>query len=264
MGNQPTAHNLYLAITAGNEEAVANILLQKPELVNQTISDDGKSTPATRAAFLGKSHILLVLIKHGVDLNITGANGISALMWAAGRGHLDTCKLLVEFGANLQQTGIFEMNAADMAVLYGYYNTAFYLRSRGLNPTKQPDDYSAIKTQLESPWVDYAGLLMSLDKEIPVDIVPAFTLPPIKPKVVYTDPVPDPTETWKDWLNRVKDFENPPLVERHSLPAELQPQNRVLGKLRIKLGIDKPPIDNDRNVTEVRPIEMKSVNESAN
>lgn len=45
--------------------------------------------------------------------------------------------------------------------------------------------------------------------------------------------MPDPRESWGHWLKRNIDFKDAPLVERSSLPPELQPQNRNLGKLDI-------------------------------
>jgi hypothetical protein len=40
----------------------------------------------------------------------------------------------------------------------------------------------------------------------------------IKKKIVFVDPVIDPRESWKDWFWRNVEFQNPPLVERESLP----------------------------------------------
>lgn len=52
-----------------------------------------------------------------------------------------------------------------------------------------------------------------------------------KDKKKLIDPVADPRETWKQWFKRTMDFKDAPLVERNSLPENLQPQNRVLGTL---------------------------------
>ena len=47
------------------------------------------------------------------------------------------------------------------------------------------------------------------------------------------DPVPDPRESWTKWLSRSIDAGETPMVERNSLPEELQPQNRMFGKMDI-------------------------------
>ena len=39
-----------------------------------------------------------------------------------------------------------------------------------------------------------------------------------KPKKKYADPVVDPRETWKHWIMRNIDFQDPPMVERNDLP----------------------------------------------
>lgn len=55
----------------------------------------------------------------------------------------------------------------------------------------------------------------------------------IKKTIKLIDPVPDPRESWKEWLTRNIDFKEAPLVERSQLPENLQPQNRKLGKLDV-------------------------------
>lgn len=42
----------------------------------------------------------------------------------------------------------------------------------------------------------------------------------------------DPRESWKEWIVRNIDFQDPPLVERGELPEELQPQNRKFAEVR--------------------------------
>lgn len=39
-----------------------------------------------------------------------------------------------------------------------------------------------------------------------------------KEKKVYSDPVIDPRENWKQWFARNLEFKDPPLVERSELP----------------------------------------------
>ena len=79
---------------------------------------------------------------------------------------------------------------------------------------------------------------------MPPEVVPYFTLPPIKREIVLNDPVRDPNESWGTWVNRVLEFEKPPLVERNSLPEALQPQNTMTGKLKILLKLENPLPDN--------------------
>lgn len=248
MGNFATRSNLYLAVNAADEVWITKILEKRPELVNEPLTDDRKTTAITRACYCGLPHIILHLIKHGADLNRTGCNGITGLMWTAARGHLDCCRILVEFGANIDQTGPSGMNALDFAVLHGNYEVAYYLHSRGLQPTKTAVDLEQVKEEFGGRYTDYPCLLMSLECKIPPEIAPAFTIPPPKKLVPLLDPVSDPRESWGAWMKRVMDFEEPPLVERQALPPEIQPQNTTLGRLKTFIGLENPPPDYDPTI----------------
>ncbi|OMJ80278.1 hypothetical protein SteCoe_19479 [Stentor coeruleus] len=150
----------------------------------------------------------------GADLNKPAESKISALMWAAAKGNIESVKLLLNFGANVMQKGPYDMIAIDFAVLFGSYNTAFYLYSIGSNPSKSIEQYLEIKSHMKSPWIDFGGFLMALEKEISPDKVPFFTVtPPFKGKIIE-DNARDPSETWGSWVSRALELENPPLIER--------------------------------------------------
>ena len=53
-----------------------------------------------------------------------------------------------------------------------------------------------------------------------------------KPKKQYNDPVVDPRESWREWIFRNIELQDPPMVERNDLPEEMQPQNQRMAKLR--------------------------------
>ena len=77
-------------------------------------------------------------------------------------------------------------------------------------------------------YVNYNTLLDGLQKQIPPSNIGNFLK---RPKIVLRDPVIDPRESWGQWVKRVSEFKEPPLVERDELPEELQPQNRKMGKI---------------------------------
>ncbi|OMJ65096.1 hypothetical protein SteCoe_39336 [Stentor coeruleus] len=220
MGNSEIRNKIWTAITSNDAETVRNILKKYPEFLDSPISDDKKTNAITRAAYLDRPHIIAELISLGVNLNKPAESKISALMWAAAKGNIESAKLLLNFGADISQKGPYDMIAIDFAVLFGSYNTAFYLYSIGSNPSKTIDQYLEIKNHMKSPWIDFGGFLMSLDKEIPPDIVPFFTLAPQIKEKVFEDPVRDPNETWGNWVNRILEFERPPLIERASIQAK--------------------------------------------
>mmetsp|Transcript_8422 Transcript_8422/g.1148 ORF Transcript_8422/g.1148 Transcript_8422/m.1148 type:complete len:86 (-) Transcript_8422:278-535(-) len=82
----------------------------------------------------------------------------------------------------MEITGPHDLNALDYAVLYGYYNTAYFFYEKGMRPTKTPEEYEEIRSVIKSPYSDFAGILMSLDCNMPPDMVPSFSLPPVEPK----------------------------------------------------------------------------------
>jgi hypothetical protein len=61
----------------------------------------------TCACFLGRTGIARLLLNEGVDVVAGTSTGLSALHWAANRGHLDTVKLLIERGAPLEQRNMY-------------------------------------------------------------------------------------------------------------------------------------------------------------
>lgn len=263
MGNSEQKHKLWVAITANDPETVRDLCQKYPSLINDPISDDGRTNAMTRAAFLDRPHILAELTSLGADLNKPGGAGITALMWAAARGNLESVKFLLNFGADTSILGPHSMNATDFAVLYGYYNTAYFLVNFGLPPSKSSEEFLEIKKNMQTTYVDYPGLLMSLDKGIPPEVVPHFTLAPIKKEPILVDPVRDPNESWNEWMHRVVDFEKPPLVERNSLPAALQPQNTIGGKIKILMKLENAPpseilLEGDDPRKVVPDMEMKN------
>lgn len=264
MGNSEVKHSLWVAITANDPETVRNICVKYPQFINDPISDDQKTNAVTRAAYLDRPHILAELAALGADLDKTTSTGISALMWAAARGNLECVRFLLSFNANPHQQGPFGMTAIDFAVLYGYYNTAYFLYNCGFEPTKTSEELLKIKDEMKTCYVDFPCILMSLEKKIPPDVVPFFTLPPIKREVEFKDPVRDPSETWGNWMHRVLEFEKPPLVERNSLPAQLQPQNTFAGKMKILLKLENPVPENAADIILEHddPRKVRPVNEN--
>lgn len=61
----------------------------------------------TCACFLGRTGVAQFLLNEGVDVVAGTSTGLSALHWAANRGHLDTVKLLIERGAPLEQRNMY-------------------------------------------------------------------------------------------------------------------------------------------------------------
>lgn len=242
MGNIDTRNKLFTAISSNDPQKAKELLQKHPELLDEPISDDLKTTALTRAAYTNRPHIIAALSELGADLNATGETGISALMWAAARGHVDCVNILLDRGAYLAQTGPFEMNAIDFAVLNGWYNSAWILLQRGLAPSRTAEELAEVCPEMKTIWVDYPGMLMTLQCRIPPEVAPNFATPPYDKTQPLIDPVNDPRESWNNWFGRVLEFEDPPLIERASLPSNQQPQNTIMGKMKIFIGLDDVPV----------------------
>ena len=131
MGNSEIKNKLYMAISANQSEEIKSIITSYPELINQPISDDLNTTALTRAAYLNRAHIITLLAEAGASATATGANLMSALMWAAAKGHLECCVILLKYQADPNQEGPHGLKAVDFAVLYGRYETAWLLVNSG-------------------------------------------------------------------------------------------------------------------------------------
>lgn len=63
--------------------------------------------------------------------------------------------------------------------------------------------------------MNYAMFLEELEKNVEPEKTKNFLK---KERIVLSDPVIDPRETWGEWICRNVEFKDPPLVERSELP----------------------------------------------
>lgn len=102
------------------------------------------------------------------------------------------------------------LTALDYAILYGSYNIAWKLMNLGGEP-KDLEYYKAMANEKHILFYDYEKFLDSLTGKVPLESCPEFNMPPpAGPE--YKDPVIDPRETWGHFVNRIINFEEPPLV----------------------------------------------------
>ena len=227
MGNSEARHHLWIAIARNDSDTVREICLKFPEFINSPISDDQGANAATRAAYLDRPVVLEKLGMLGADFNKAASSGISPLMWAAARGNIESVRFLINFKANPQQQGPYNMTAIDFAILYGAYNTASFLYNSGYLPTKSLEQFIEIKNIVGTPHVKFSSLLISLEGQIPEDIVPSFIIPSIKRDGAPAEKLKCPKEFWYDWPNIVLDFERPEFSKRTSATSELLTINEI-------------------------------------
>nr|CAD7598310.1 unnamed protein product [Timema genevievae] len=91
---------MYLAAINGHLELIT-VALEMDLPPNTVVIDTNQSTILHGAAFTGHLKIVDLLIKHGADLNVRDAEGMSALMLAAGEDHLDVVRSLTDHKVDL-------------------------------------------------------------------------------------------------------------------------------------------------------------------
>lgn len=101
MGANNVKEMLYNAVEQSDEQEVARVIKENPTLLNASLTDDCKSTALSRAVWRNDKKLVTLIIGMGSQVNNIASRGITPLMWAAKRGHLDMAKLLLQNGANV-------------------------------------------------------------------------------------------------------------------------------------------------------------------
>lgn len=136
MGNTDSQHRMYTAISSDNEEEVSLLIKQFPHLLNCPISDDNCTTALTRAGYLNRTDIVSMLLERGATVDSSGVNRKTALMWAAAKGHLECCRILVLHNASLCKRDLSGMTALGFSILNGRESTTRFLTELGVSIDK--------------------------------------------------------------------------------------------------------------------------------
>ncbi len=136
----------------------------------------------------GEGHLDVVrwLLDHGAQINyvVRGKPRCWPLVDAATNGHLDVVKLLVEYGADVHSTwrGI---NAVSQAEDYGEKDVVDYLRSVGAKTLREttPPDYESGRKRFLKEQAEQVGELSDWTLEIPGDPLVTLRFIPANEKV---------------------------------------------------------------------------------
>ena len=102
-GNAPSTYcELCNAVKQGDISTVNRLIADSPNL-NAPYGKYGK-TVLMRGARAGHVETVKVLLSAGANLEATDKDGWTALMWAAEEGHVEVVKVLLSAGANLEAT----------------------------------------------------------------------------------------------------------------------------------------------------------------
>ncbi|KAL4493994.1 hypothetical protein ABPG72_022011 [Tetrahymena utriculariae] len=243
MGANNVKEQLYIAVEESDEAKVAQLIKENPNLLNAPLTEDCQNTALSRSVWRNDQKLVKLILGMGSQVNNTASKGISPLMWAAKRGHIQMAKLLIENGANILQRSEDhqKFTPLEYAIVMGQYEMCLYLLSLDLTQLETlqtPDVYQKGAEGKYLSYCNYEQFLDHLKAKIPFQSCPNFFQRPPKPELI--DPVIDPRETWIQFIKRNIEFEEPPVVERSELPQHLQPQNRFMGKVRQYLNGKSP------------------------
>ena len=180
-------------------------------------------------------------------------NGRTPLMWAAFRGNVILCELLITKGADKEAVDNEGLNCFDIAVCRLHYDVAHYLyKHHGMTRSEEErailyaprheDDLNDGKLYREEFDVDLFFLFMEQDQEVTDRTIFFEKMRREYQEWLQKDLVVDTRETWKQWLKRQSKFGEVPLVPREELPEEYQPHASFYNRMvNIAAGIDPTP-----------------------
>ena len=126
------SESLFNAIRSEDEQTVASLLAEHPELLNE--KDQRGSTPLLLATYYGHLGISKKIIAAGADLNAKDASGNTALMGVCFKGYVDVAKLLIDEGADVNVQNFNGATALIYAATFNQKELVELLLERGANP----------------------------------------------------------------------------------------------------------------------------------
>lgn len=183
-------------------------------------------------------------MKYEADINKCSSNKRTPIIWASFRENISMMELLMEYNPDLTLEDEEGLNALDIAITRINYQSAKFLYDRGMQ-LKSVEFYKPLCYR------EYDIDLMFESLKNGVEDVPHqeffVKIKKAREEWLAKDLVVDRREGWKAWAWRQMNFEDAPLVPREELPAHLQPQNSIRGKLvNYVNGVDPrlPPKEN--------------------
>ena len=175
------------------------------------------------------------LINLGNDYNIPDKQDQSSpLLLASKFNYVDIIKILLnQKDINITSLNNFGLNALDVSILRGNYESSLYLINNTiLKPEKSLENYKKLNQQLEYPLFNIDLFYENLIKKIDLDKIPNFALPK-KRRKQFEGKIPDPNESWMDFIKRLGRFElyQPPLIDKNKVGK----MNSLYMKMQSKL-----------------------------
>jgi hypothetical protein len=261
MGNDSTS-NLKICIRQDNSLKLLE-LLEKFKLPLNCEIGNPKRTLIIYSVLYHSPNCLNTLINLGNDYNIPDKQDQSSpLLLASKFNYVDIIKILLnQKDINITSLNNFGLNALDVSILRGNYESSLYLINNTiLKPEKSLENYKILNQQLEYPLFNIDLFYENLIKKIDLDKIPNFSLPK-KRRKQFEGKIPDPNESWMDFIKRLGRFElyQPPLIDKNKVGK----MNSLYMKMQSKLIEDEYDVKIDlsgNNFINNNNVEMNLTN----
>jgi ankyrin repeat protein len=122
--------DIHVEAAKGNLENLQSLLTKDPESVNLVDKMD-YGTPLHWASVYGQAESCKLLLEHGADVKFVDELGRSAIFWAIDGGEPGIVQLLISHGANVNQKDQEGLTPLDVALLKKQDESAVILRDHG-------------------------------------------------------------------------------------------------------------------------------------
>jgi ankyrin repeat protein len=130
--------DIHVEAAKGNLENLQCLLTKNPELVN-LIDKMDYGTPLHWAAIYGQAESCKLLLERGADLKLVDDLGYSPLRWAIDGGEPGIVELLIAHGADVNQKDQEGLTPLDVALRKKQDESAAILRDHGAKESRFQD-----------------------------------------------------------------------------------------------------------------------------
>jgi ankyrin repeat protein len=127
--------DIHVEAAKGNLENLQSLLTKNPELVNLVDKMD-YGTPLHWAAIYGQAESCKLLLERGADLKLVDDLGYSPLRWAIDGGEPGIVELLIAHGADVNQRDQEGLTPLDVALRKKQDESAAILREHGAKESR--------------------------------------------------------------------------------------------------------------------------------
>ena len=186
-------------------------------------------------AIYGSEKCIRLLIEKGNDVNLVDkSDGSSPLIISAKFNYRNIIEILLSNDSNVNIKNVNDLTALDMAIIRGNYETALYLLTKtNLKIEKSLEQYIDLNKQLVCPLFNIELFYNCLMNKISIDKVPSFANISGTKRKQFDGKVPDPNESWGDFIKRLGRLElyQPPLVDGDKVEKKNSFYMRMQSKL---------------------------------